>query len=263
MTAADSIRWAARAGPDCSTTDPQPAFAQGIMTAKAPHFVLFSETTSALAAADQSRVPERVARRTEVSRYWHFVLRSPDGETRLEVADAEQDASDERLALLAVVRGLEALEQPSRVTLVTTSASIRRGLRFGLDTWRENQWQWERYGRMAPIKNADLWQRVDRALRFHDVDCRTLRFDQGGDDLSQPVPRSLVPDRAGQQRQWEARQASLTASSHALPAAQGGHNRLQPPLTSHLTPATAPAIRLVPAVSIHPWTSDCGTLICR
>ena len=39
--------------------------------------------------------------------------------------------------LLAVVRGLEALPEPSRVTLVTTSGWIRRGLRFGLDNWRD------------------------------------------------------------------------------------------------------------------------------
>ena len=206
------------------------------MTANAPHFVLFSETTSAPATAEPSGKSESLGgKAAEVSRYWRFVLRSPDGETRLEVADAEQDASDERLALLAVVRGLEALEQPSRVTLVTTNMSIRRGLRFGLDSWRENQWQWERYGRMAPIKNADLWQRVDRALRFHEVDCRTLRVDRGGDDLSRPVPQSSALDRVGQQRLWEARQASLTASSHALPAGRGRRDRLSPPPTSHLS----------------------------
>ena len=43
--------------------------------------------------------------------------------------------------------------------------------------WRENNWQWEHYGEMLPVKNADLWQRLDRALEIHDVQWRTLRFD--------------------------------------------------------------------------------------
>ncbi len=191
------------------------------MTAEAPHFVLISETSSSFARGGEplsSEPPERDA--AQSPRFWHFVLRTPDGETRLEVADVEQDASQERLELLAVVRGLEALDQPSKVTLVTTSSWIRRGLRFGLDSWRENQWQWERYGRMTTIKNADLWRRVDRALRFHEVDCRTLRLDRGSDDLSPPVPQPSFLARADQQRRWGAHQTALRASSSALPASR-------------------------------------------
>ncbi len=140
--------------------------------------------------------------------------------------------SPERLELLAVVRGLEALEQPSKVTLVTTSRVVRRGLRFGLELWRENQWHWERFGRMAPIKNADLWQRVDRALHIHDVSCRTLRFDEGGDDLSHPLERTYM--RAPQheqrqwqshQRQWQSHQVATRASSSALRIEQGWLSR--------------------------------------
>jgi ribonuclease HI len=156
------------------------------MTAKAPHFVLFSESKAVSPPCDAGR-----GGCDESARYWHFVLRTEEGSVALDVQDEEADASGERLALLAVVRGLEALPEPSRVTLVTTSGWIRRGLRFGLDSWRDHQWQWERFGKMAPIKNADLWQRVDRALRYHEVDCRTIRFDQPSDDLSRPIPRSL------------------------------------------------------------------------
>jgi ribonuclease HI len=108
---------------------------------------------------------------------WRFVLEALDGSARLEAADEEPDVEPDRLELLAVVRGLEALNQPSRVTLVTPSRYVSRGFRFGLNEWRENDWQWERFGEMAPIKNGDLWRRVDRAMRFHKVECRTWRFD--------------------------------------------------------------------------------------
>ncbi|MCC7085720.1 MAG: hypothetical protein IT427_12020 [Pirellulales bacterium] len=130
------------------------------MPAPAPHFHLLAEAS----------------RRNRCGN-WRFVLQTADGRRELEVKDAEPDASGERLELLAVVRGLEALDQPSRVTLHTVSASVSKGLRYGLDEWRTNAWQWERHGEMVPIKNSDLWRRIDHALRFHDVDCRLWRLD--------------------------------------------------------------------------------------
>jgi ribonuclease HI len=109
---------------------------------------------------------------------WRFVLRAVDGSDRLEAEDAEPAAQKDRLELLAVVRGLEALDQPSRVTLTTPSTYVREGIRYGLSEWRRNGWRWEFFGQMVPVKNCDLWQRVDTALRFHKVECRTWRFDQ-------------------------------------------------------------------------------------
>jgi ribonuclease HI len=130
------------------------------MKVTAPHYLLFSESC-----------------RKSSQGQWRFVLHSIDGSEQLEAADAEPDAQGERLELLAVVRGLEALEQPSRVTLVTPSKYVNRGLTYGLAEWRANGWQWEHFGEMVPIKNRDLWQRVDRALLYHRVECRTWRFD--------------------------------------------------------------------------------------
>ena len=269
------------------------------MKAKAPHFVLFSESTAASpphGSTDAARVPD------ESARYWHFVLRTEEGSVALDVRDEEADASNERLVLLAVVRGLEALPEPSRVTLVTTSGWIRRGLRFGLDNWRDHQWQWERFGKMAPIKNADLWRRVDRALRFHEVDCRTIRFDRPSDDLSHPVPRSLFARRRGvatpsleSARQCgHRRRASFVEEIRHFLRSRGrqtsGDAGKKPNLwrdwpqeildgtavraaTSQAGPAplgrafpaehSAPPVRLVRAVSDQPDSGDCRPLICR
>jgi ribonuclease HI len=130
------------------------------MNATTPHFLLFSESDRTL---DRGQ--------------WRFVLQSIDGAEQLEATDTEPDMQGERLELLAVVRGLEALPQPSRVTLVTPSRYVNRGLNYGLPEWRTNDWQWERFGEMAPVKNRDLWQRIDRALEFHSVHCRLWRFD--------------------------------------------------------------------------------------
>src|SRR5262245_7015698 len=89
---------------------------------------------------------------------WRFLLETADGTHSFEAADTEPDIQGERLELLAVVRGLEALDQPSHVTLVTSSAYVCRGFAGGLDEWRANEWQWEYYDDVAPINNRDLWQ---------------------------------------------------------------------------------------------------------
>ncbi len=135
------------------------------MNAAVPHFLLVSEAVC------------RRDRGTGPADHWKFVLQSVDDDRSLAAADAEPQASGERLELMAVVRGLEALEQPSRVTLVTQNRYIRAGLDHGLDEWRDNAWRWERFGRLVPVKNRDLWQRVDRALQCHEVECRPVRFD--------------------------------------------------------------------------------------
>lgn len=116
---------------------------------------------------------------------WEFELQSAENGQRIEASDEEPAATGERLELLAIVRGLEALDQPSRVTLVTRSTTVLRGIRYGISQWRENQWEWERFGQMSPVKHRDLWQRIDQAMQIHHVDARPLE-PIATDDLSPP-----------------------------------------------------------------------------
>jgi ribonuclease HI len=125
---------------------------------------------------------------------WHFVLERLDGPGRLEAADSEAPVNRERLALLSVVRGLEALEQPSSVTLVTTSRYVSRGLRYGLNTWRDADYTWERFGVRRPVRNADLWQRVDVALKYHGVTCRLIQSSVAPAASAVPTHPSVVTE---------------------------------------------------------------------
>lgn len=125
-----------------------------------PHFLLYAESGRQQLCGD-----------------WHFVLEPLDGGDSIEAFDYEPSLAGERLELLTVVRGLEALDAPSRVTVLTPSRYVTRGLTYGLDEWRANGWTWEAFGRMAPVKNADLWQRVDQAQKYHRLECRRWRFD--------------------------------------------------------------------------------------
>jgi ribonuclease HI len=158
------------------------------MKVATPHFLLFSESC-----------------RKSAHGQWRFVLQSIDGAQQFEAADQEPDARGERLELLAVVRGLEALEQPSRVTLVTPSTYVQRGIKYGLAEWRGQDWQWEHFGEMVPVKNRDLWQRVDRALGFHQLECRTWRFDLPHTAPEAAVARAAAPHYATEARRKRAR----------------------------------------------------------
>lgn len=114
---------------------------------------------------------------SRLSGEWSFSIQTPDGVEQFRAHDVEPDVVGERLELLPVVRGLEALDEPARVTVLSSSRYVNQGLANGLEEWRSNDWCWEYFGRMVPIKNRDLWQRVDRAGRIHRIAHRRWRFD--------------------------------------------------------------------------------------
>jgi ribonuclease HI len=101
---------------------------------------------------------------------WSFALATQESGGFLEATEDEPDWSADRLTLLALVRGLESLDLQSHVEVVTASRHVFHGLCYGLENWRDEQWRWESFGLLVPVKNADLWQRIDRALNFHDLE---------------------------------------------------------------------------------------------
>ncbi len=134
------------------------------MTSPKPHYLLFCDGN--IPAHGESAGAQRGR--------WRFVLEDLATGERIEATDQEVACAPDRSALVAVLRGLEALEQPSRVTLVTTSRYVTRGLQYGLSEWRDNDYSWEHFGTVQPIRNADIWKRIDRALAFHQVQCRWM-----------------------------------------------------------------------------------------
>jgi ribonuclease HI len=166
----------------------------------APHFLLLTQ------AHDDD--PDRGRSNSHPSGgAWGFVLENIGTEEKIEVRETEPGVWGERLQLLAVVRGLEALEQPSRVTLITPSRFVGNGIRQNLTHWRDCGWMWEKFGEMIPINHRDLWKRIDQARNFHSIDCRVWDYHLGqlprstGSPLrSQPSPTSsqsqLIPPAA-------------------------------------------------------------------
>ena len=145
----------------------------------APHYLLLTQAQSNPDSASQSGV-------------WRFVLEQVGSSNRIEISEEEPGVWGERLQLLAVVRGLEALEQPSRVTLITPSRFVGNGVRRGIIEWRENGWQWERFGQLTAVKYRELWKRVDQALQFHQINCRVWEFEEASFRNSRPTTRNRI-----------------------------------------------------------------------
>lgn len=141
------------------------------MPITAPHYLLLTETDF------NPHDPDAGGR-------WRFVLEPMNGDhhqangdiDRIEVSEREADVWGERLQLLAVVRGVEALAQPSKLTLITNSALVGKQMRMGFDRWIENDWRWERFGLLKPVKDADLWKRIHAAMQIHSIECRCWQF---------------------------------------------------------------------------------------
>jgi ribonuclease HI len=194
-----------------SKVDPRSEPQLSAMSVPSPHFLLYSHAAAHAGERNGESSPGR----------WRFELRSADGGTQVTADDEEACDSAERLELLAIVRGLESLDQPSRVTLVTANRGIRSGLKYGLAQWRESDWLWERYGKLTPVKNGDLWRRIDRAIEIHEVRCREVAFD-AADDLAErtvvatPPPQQLRRDRRGRQLRID-RPASKNGGSRRHP----------------------------------------------
>jgi len=83
-----------------------------------------------------------------------------------EICGGEAETTNNRMELLAAISALEALKRPVRVNLHTDSVYLRDGITRWIQKWRQNGW---RTAAKKPVKNVDLWQRLDEARSTHDV----------------------------------------------------------------------------------------------
>jgi len=80
------------------------------------------------------------------------------------------------MELMAAISALEALKRPTRVELHTDSVYVKNGITAWIHGWKKNGW---RTADKKPVKNADLWQRLDEARRVHEIDWRWIKGHAG------------------------------------------------------------------------------------
>jgi ribonuclease HI len=93
-----------------------------------------------------------------------------------ELCGGEDDTTNNRMELMAAIQALEALKEPCRVTLYTDSNYVRSGITEWLRGWKAKGW---RTADKKPVKNQDLWQRLDAAAAVHEVDWRWVKGHAG------------------------------------------------------------------------------------
>jgi ribonuclease HI len=98
------------------------------------------------------------------------------GEHRKELSGGETPTTNNRMELMAAISALEALKKPSDVELHTDSIYLRDGITKWIHGWRRNGWK---TADKKPVKNAELWQRLDEARRIHDIDWRWIKGHAG------------------------------------------------------------------------------------
>jgi ribonuclease HI len=96
---------------------------------------------------------------------WGVVL-SYGGRTRELRGGEASPTTNNRMELMAAIRALESLTRPSNVQLHTDSSYLRNGITGWLASWKRNGW---RTASRQPVKNEDLWRRLDAAAAKHDV----------------------------------------------------------------------------------------------
>ena len=98
------------------------------------------------------------------------------GEHEKELSGAEPLTTNNRMELTAVIRALEALKRPSEARIFTDSEYVRRGITEWVKSWKARGWK---TADRKPVKNQDLWERLDALAAGHKIDWRWVKGHSG------------------------------------------------------------------------------------
>jgi ribonuclease HI len=134
---------------------------------------------------------------------WGVLLQARNGDTVLrerELSGGEAQTTNNRMELLAAIAALEALERPTEIAIVTDSNYLKGGITQWMHGWKRNGWK---TADRKPVKNEDLWRRLDEAARRHRVDWQWVKGHAGheenerADALARAGMAPFKPAKAG------------------------------------------------------------------
>jgi ribonuclease HI len=126
---------------------------------------------------------------------WGAILQF--GDTEKELMGGEPHTTNNRMELMAAIAALEALKRPCAIDLHTDSQYVKNGITSWINGWKKNGW---RTADKSPVKNADLWKRLDAALGEHDIRWHWVKGHAGHamNERADELARSgIVAARAG------------------------------------------------------------------
>ena len=105
---------------------------------------------------------------------WGAVLRY--GSTERELSGGEPLTTNNRMEMMAAIAALEALKRPSQVAITTDSEYLKKGITVWIHGWKKRGWK---TAAKKPVKNVDLWQRLEAAVERHQVQWHWVRGHDG------------------------------------------------------------------------------------
>ncbi len=125
---------------------------------------------------------------------WGAVLRY--GKHKKELYGYEEETTNNRMELMAAIRALEILNRPSQVKLTTDSNYVRQGITQWLAGWKKRGWK---TAANKPVKNKDLWQRLDEVTGKHKVAWHWVKGHSGnkGNERADELANKAMDARRG------------------------------------------------------------------
>jgi len=103
---------------------------------------------------------------------WAYILRHPGSGAEKEGSGGEPSTTNNRMELISVIEGLQALDRPCKVDLYSDSQYVIKGLKEWLDGWKKKGWK---RGRNDPVMNVDLWKKLDELRSIHRMQYHWVR----------------------------------------------------------------------------------------
>jgi ribonuclease HI len=101
---------------------------------------------------------------------WAAILRH--GGTKRELSGAQPETTNNRMEMTAVLEGLSALNERCRVTIEIDSEYVKKGITEWIAGWKRRGWK---TAAKQPVKNQDLWRKLDEAVARHDIEWRWVK----------------------------------------------------------------------------------------
>jgi len=98
------------------------------------------------------------------------------GDISKEMFGGELGTTNNRMELMAAIMALEALSRPCKIILTTDSEYVRKGVLEWMEGWKKRNWM---TAAKKPVKNQDLWQRLDKAKDQHDIQWKWVKGHSG------------------------------------------------------------------------------------
>jgi ribonuclease HI len=108
---------------------------------------------------------------------WGALLRYKGVEK--ELCGGEDDTTNNRMELSAAIFALESMKRPVKIALYTDSTYVKDGITKWIFNWKKNGWK---TAAKKPVKNADLWQQLEKAIAIHDIEWHWVKGHAGHDE---------------------------------------------------------------------------------